>query len=249
MREVFSSAVTSAAIVVVLFLFTPGAIHSQGTPVALPDEEFIAAIESGDTTQWLKIQVMTDEQAKLLTKKRGIEVVLGFASDPVYCLYLNNLKTLNPTQAKALAKCKTSLCLDGLKDLPAEISKELVRYNGEYVPRLWYAQSLKGGQLLAWIGGVVTLNGLDSLSDETAKNLSKMLAYELQLNGVKQLSKVHAKHLAKSETNLLQLATVSVLAEDAAKDLSLYGGKLFMPRLNPESRAFVLKYGGELTGN
>lgn len=230
------------AVLLVLLATLSASAFAQDAPNPLTDDEFALVIESSDTTMWLKIQVMTDDQAKLLSKKRGIELTLGFASDPVYCFYLNNLRSLNAVQAKALAKTKSSLCLNGLKELPVESAKELVRYSGEYVPRL------KGSQLMASIGGIVALNGLESLSDDLAKSLGKVRAYELQLNGVKTLTKTQAKNLAMSESGIMQLASVTSFAEDVAKDLSMYDGKYFMPRLAPESLNALVKNGGETAG-
>ncbi len=236
-----SNAGLMAMLLVLLATLSASAV-AQDAPIPLTDDEFALAIESNDTIMWLKIQVMTDDQAKLLSKKRGIELILGFASDPVYCFYLNNLRSLNAVQAKALAKTKSSLCLNGLKQLPAESAKELVRYSGEYVPRL------KSGQQMASIGGIIALNGLESLNDDLARSLGKIRAYELQLNGVKALTKVQAKNLAVSESGIMQLASVTSFAEDVAKDLSMYGGKYFMPRLAAESLNALVKNGGETAG-
>ena len=171
MKHESSSCARSIAILLALMATLFAFASSQDAPTPLTDGEFTAVIESDDTTQWLKIQVMTDDQAKLLGKKHGIEVIMGFSSDPVHCYYLSNLRSLNTVQAKALSKTKASLCLNGLKDIPVEAAKELVRYRGEYVSLMWYNQRLKQDRAVVAIGGIVALNGLDSLSDEAATSL------------------------------------------------------------------------------
>jgi hypothetical protein len=130
------------------------------------------------------------------------ESQLDILSQYQWNLSLNGLKTLSVRVAERLGKHKTGLELNGLKNLSDKAAEVLCK--------------LELDQLI--------LDGLTSLSDTLANNLSKHPG-RLSLNGVTSLSDAAAKRLSKHK-GWLSLNGLTVLSSSVAESLAQHWGNL-----------------------
>jgi len=117
----------------------------------------------------------------------------------------------------------------------------------------YFSITLEGAKTLVKFkdgsSGNLILNGLTTLSPETAHALAQFRGHNLYLNGLTRLSDEAAKALAQFECNYLELNGLTSLSEDAAKALAQFKGHNLsldgLTTLSPEAAEALAQYKGE----
>lgn len=161
---------------------------------------------------------------------------------------LNGLKQLDPGVAEQLSKYRPSdfefacLRLDGLQSLTQEDAEHLGKLRDIRYLSLDGLQNINAGVAagLANFPGVLCLNGVKCISDETARELAKQggLIIEskstaggrLQLNGLTELSDRAAEELSAYKGECLNLDGLKEISASAAQSLAKYQGDLKLKR-------------------
>jgi hypothetical protein len=145
-------------------------------------------------------------------KKLSPEVAFALTPGIVPCkrqnLELNGVTKLTPEVARILAKHSGVVCLDSVTELPPDVARALA----EQIPE---AEDF---------GGFIQLNGVKSLSAESAKGIASRYN-RLDLNGVVSLSAAAAKALATHQGYGLHLMGLTQLDEDAARWRNIGAGR------------------------
>jgi len=158
---------------------------------------------------------------------------------------LNGLKQLEPGVAEQLSKYRASkhahLRLNGLQSLTPADAAHLGKLSGvDYL-------SLNGLQMidsevavgLAGFSGVLSLDGLKSICDDSARELAKQgglkfdterSAYGLALNGLTELSDKAAEELSTYKGRFLKLDGLNEISATTAQSLAKYQGDLQVKR-------------------
>jgi len=162
---------------------------------------------------WEDLETITVEEAE---EAAGYSGGLG----PVR---LNELKSLSPNAAKALAKHRASLYLGGLNTISDATARELAQHQGD-----------------------LFLDGLTSLSASQAKELSHTFC-TLNLNGVKELSDEAIAALADSKATLS--LGINKLSDIGASALAQHKGGLYLKslyKISPKGLEALLSHQGTL---
>jgi hypothetical protein len=183
------------------------------------------------TRQWgelrLGISELSAPIAAELAKHRGTEedktrpgVIFRRQDGAASVLRLDNLESLTPDAAEALAAHEGVLVLNGLSALPPAVAASLARRVGNS-----NAVRANGSSVTAKRTGTLVLNGLEQLSTESATALSAFTG-ELVLKAVTELTPDTAAALAKHPgrlhlTGLTRLSPESHAALQAHKNLLL----------------------------
>jgi hypothetical protein len=217
-------------------------------PKTLPTEEFQKIIQSTNPQDWMKIQAMTDEQVKGVMNSKVLVFRLGAVLEEWQGLWLNGLTYITDEQAKLMAKNEVNLSLDGLKTLTDEQAKSFSTYKGKFMPRAYQADQTYQRMFGMRAMGILSLNGIVSLSDEAAKWLGKARAFELDLNSLPALNDLQAKSFGYFSGAILQLNAIKTMTDKQAKALAQFQGKISLAGLDKPSKDLFLKYGGTLLG-
>ena len=237
------------SILVILAVHSPAIAQNENVlPQPLSDEVFRALIHSKDTTDWVKIQMLTDAQAKTLSSEEGIFRKVGILRKAVPGVWFNGLVSLTDNQAATLSKLGGFLCLDGLTSLSDRQFKELCQHRDYYGSSEHAGSDIRRDAYLERVGGLLCLNGLTSISDEQSKSFLHLLVFEVQLNGIVSLSDKQVKNLSFFKGDVIQLGGLKSLSESQAKSLAQYQGKILFRALDAQSKEFFRKYGGSIFG-
>jgi formylglycine-generating enzyme required for sulfatase activity len=185
----------------------------------------------GPTTQALPVQA---DATKTITVEEAQKLAITALGMPNSDLQLNELTSISPGVAEALAKSEGNLSLNGLATLTDEAAEKLAQHKGHLALNGVSALSTQALQSLAkrqagrsatglpLVG--IELNGLKDLPSEGAKALSTY-PYSVSLNGLQQLSDDAAASLAKI-SGLLRLDGLTTLSDKAARALAGHRGGL-----------------------
>jgi hypothetical protein len=223
-------------------------VVAAAQPQPLSPEEFQKITQSTNPQDWLKIQAMTDDQVKATMNSKVLVLRLGAIVEEWQALSLNGLTYITDEQAKLLAKNEVNLSLDGLKSLTDEQARSFSTYKGKYVPRAYQSDETYQRTFGMRAGGVLSLNGITTLSDEQAKWLGKAKCFELDLNSLISISDLQAKAFGNFVGAILQINAVKTLSDKQAKALAQIQGKIALMGLDKPSKDLFLKYGGSLIG-
>ncbi len=239
-------------ILTVVAFFMLGAIALQAEEAAAPQplspEEFQKVIKSNKQADWITIKALTDDQTKALINCKSIKVALGGVQEAWEVLWLNGVTTITDNQVKLLAENEVNLSLDGLTTLSVEQAKLMSRYKGKFIPRAFQDDPEYSRKFASRAAGVLSLNGLTTLDDETTKWLGKSKAFELDLNALKSISDLQAKSLGYFPGAILQMNSLKTLTDKQAKALAQFQGSLAVASLDKPSKDLIIKYGGVLIG-
>ena len=141
-------------------------------------------------------------------------------------LDLATLPRLSSESAKALAARENggpavhALHLGGLRSLSADVAKELASFCGSlWLDGLTSLSPETARCLAAHKGGSISLDGLRSLSDEAGRALASHRGDSLSLNGLQVLTPAVARAFAQYKGNQLGLNGVRTLCDEAATAL------------------------------
>jgi hypothetical protein len=218
----------------------------QPQPLSL--EEFQKVIQSTNPQDWMTIQAMTDDQVKAVMNSKVLMLRLGAVVEEWQALFLNGLVYISDEQAKLLAKNEVNLSLDGLKSLTDDQAKSFSTYKGKYMPRAYQSDETYQRKFGMKAGGVLSLNGVTTLSDEQAKWLGKAKCFELDLNSLTSISDLQAKSFGYFAGAILQINAIKTLTDKQAKALAQFQGKIACVALDKASKDLFLKCGGSLFG-
>jgi hypothetical protein len=236
--------------ILVIFTVRSAAIAQNESvpPQPLSDEVFKALIHSKDTTDWVKIRMLTDTQAKSLSSEEGFYGKVGTLRKAHPGVWFNGLVSLTDNQAATLSKLGGFLCLDGLTSLSDRQFKELCQHRDGYGFAEHAGSGIRPEARFEPVGGLLCLNGLTSISDEQSKSFLHLLVFEMQLNGIISLSDKQVKNLSFFKGDVIQLGSLKGLTESQAKALAQYPGRIVFQELDTRSRELFKKYGGRIFG-
>lgn len=144
------------------------------------------------------------------------------------------LESLTVGQAKSLARRDEFLNLRSLKALPIEVAKTLAQHRGNVASKGLNLESLTrisdeaAKAILPLSGDFLCLEGLTTLSTETAKTLAQHKGH-LDLGGLSTLTAEAAKALATHKGSLI-LSGLTTLSDEAAKALARHDGDITLSR-------------------
>ena len=134
---------------------------------------------------------------------------------------------VHDARADVISYAKTHLHLHGLLRLPLSVARELVEHRGHlYLDRLNSVTDSVAVTLASHAGGSLSLDGLRSISETTARALGRH-AGELSLNAVAHLGEAAARGLA-SHSHDLHLNGIVLLGPKAAAALARHRGNLYL---------------------
>jgi hypothetical protein len=181
--------------------------------------------------QWgelrLGISELSPRIAAELAKHRGTDedktrpgVILRRQDGAASVLRIDNLASLSPETAEALAAHEGVLVLNGLTSLPPAVAVSLAKRTGNS-----NAVRANGSSVTAKRTGTLVLNGLETLSTESAAALAAFTG-ELVLKAITELPPDTAAALAKHQgrlhlTGLTKLSTETYTALQTHKNLLL----------------------------
>jgi hypothetical protein len=257
MRKIMSKQLT-AFLVTTLALLVLGSVALQAQdstkvmtpaqPQPLSLEEFKKVSQSTNPQDWMKIQAMTDDQVKAIMNSKVLVLRLGAVVEEWQALSLNGLTYITDEQAKLLAKNEVNLSLDGLKSLTDEQAKSFSTYKGKFMPRAYQNDPAYQRMFGMRAGGILSLNGIATLSDEQVKWFGKAKCFELDLNSLTSISDLQAKSFGYFAGAILQLNALKTMTDKQAKGLAQFQGKIALLGLDKPSKDLFLKYGGSLIG-
>jgi hypothetical protein len=257
MRKIMSKQLTAFLIITLALLMLGSvALQAQDTtkvmapaqPQPLSPEDFQIVIKSPNPQDWLKIQAMTDDQVKAIMNSKVLVLRLGAVVEEWQALFLNGLTYITDEQAKLLAKNEVNLSLDGLKSLTDEQARRFSTYKGKFMPRAYQSDPTYQRMFGMRAGGILSLNGVTTLSDEQAKWFGKAKCFELDLNSLTSISDLQAKSFGYFAGAILQINAIKTLTDKQAKALAQFQGKIALMGLDKPSKDLFLKYGGSLLG-
>jgi hypothetical protein len=202
------------------------------------------------------LKSISDEAAATLAKHDGDlllnwfnslskSVAIAFAKHKGN-LYLKGVAQLSVEAATALAQHKGNLSL-GVQSLSDEAAAALAKHDGELSLDCLISFNDSPGhialaQKLAQKKGILSLNGLKSISDAAVVALADHTGY-LSLNGLTHLSDELAKYLGKhgGPINLIRLEKLSAYGANQLVNLSSVG--LLQNNLSPEAQEAFKKAG------
>ncbi len=155
---------------------------------------------------------------------------------------MNGLKQLTDKQAQMFGRFNGHfLFLNGLDSLSAAQAKALSLFKPGEIKNL--TQKDPGGKAWASIG-ILSLNGLTSLTDEVAKALGNSYTTTLELNSVDSLTLNQAKRLANYGGNSLELWALKALGAAQAAALAVCTAKIIFYAIDDSSLVRFAKDGG-----
>ena len=171
--------------------------------------------------QWgelrLGITELSPPIAAELAKHRGTDedktrpgVILRRQDGAASVLRIDNLSSLSPETAEALAAHEGVLVLNGLTSLPPAVAASLAKRTGNS-----NAVRSNGSSLTAKRTGTLVLNGLETLSTESAAGLAAFTG-ELVLKAITELPPDTAAALAKHQGRLHLTGLTKISAETHA---------------------------------
>ena len=191
---------------------------------------------------------VSDDSLEILTKNEGslflnglseigdrnaeiLRMVLGNS------LELNGITELSESVAENLSRFHGDLHLDGVKLLNESASLFLSKHFGSRLDQSTEWEEHLGAegypivtQSKLLVVGTLSLNGVTSISDETAENLSMYSGF-LSLNGLTSLSDSAVESLSKHEGDYLNLNGLTKLSDSAVESLSKIKGGLILDGL------------------
>ena len=184
--------------------------------------------------QWGELRLGVSELSAPIAKHRGTEedktrpgVIFRRQDGAASVLRLDNLESLTPEVAEALAAHEGVLVLNGLSALPPAVAASLARRVGNS-----NAIRANGSSVTAKRTGTLVLNGLENLSTESAIALSAFTG-ELVLKAVTELTPDTAAALAK-HPGRLHLTGLARLSPECHASLQTHKN-LLLPRPLPLS--------------
>lgn len=165
---------------------------------------------------------------------------------PGYSLVLAGLKNISDTGLKSLAKFQGSLSLGGLRELSNAGAKALASHKGAQLDLngLTTLTELAAKNLSSYYKGKnsgdwLGLCGLSKVKDGILKELVKYKGH-LLLSGFKTISDSAAKILAEHQGPRLHLDGLKTLSETAARALSAYKGVRPADKFLSKTRGTIL---------
>lgn len=152
-------------------------------------------------------------------------------------IILRSLSAISDKSAEALGRTKGGLCLDSLLEVSEQGLKLLSNHDGDLnLDRLKTISDLASEALGRHEGGCLYLNGIKSLSNTSALNLS-LHKGGMFLGGIKELKNFPghialACSLSTQKHEILYLNELKILESGPAKFLSNYKGELMLNHLN-----------------
>jgi len=210
---------------------------AQETPQPLSDEEFeMIVFHSGNPDEWLRIVVMTDEQAKWLVEPSGLMLQEA---------WLNGLTSISEKHAKILSGFKGNvLQLNGLDSLTDKQMKALCKLKPMSTRIEEFHKIVKKN--LVWSSAEVSLNGLTTVTDKQAEYLSQVDVTDLSLNSLASLSDRQVEALKNAKAKRIYLDGLPTLTDNQLKTLAESDCKFGLRGLGRESRSEFKSYGGKL---
>jgi hypothetical protein len=253
MAAKFAGLLQFVSLIIMLSILFPCFTAAQDTVKPLPDDEFEKILSSGDTLQWLRIKVLTIDQAKTIVKSGGLidsidsrDTILKIKKGK---MWLNGLKKISENQAKILSKFKgAAVHLSGLDSLTDNQMKALCKFEAQDIKnqRRNLSKDLKQYGIIMKAKMRVFLDGLEHISDKQAKYLSKMKTTEIHLSGLTSLTDGQAKALAKAEAKYVYLDGITSLSAEQLQSLAKSKARFSFNSLDSSSLALFSQEGGNL---
>ena len=159
------------------------------------------------------IPILTDDQAKLLSRYKGN-------------LSLRGLVSISDNQTESLSKHEGALRLDDLTSINDNQAKSLSKHKGKLYLRGLVSISDNQTELLSKHKGDLFLNGLTSINDNQAESLSRHKE-GLHLDGLTSINDNQAESLSRHK-GVLCLRGLTSINDNQAESFSRYEWGLYL---------------------
>ncbi len=221
----------------VTLLMATATVVAQETLQPLSDEEFDLILHSGNPEEYLRIAVMTYEQAKWLVESSGYYELRE--------VWLNGLTSMSEKQARILSGFEGNILhLSGLDSLTDGQMKALCKLKAASTTEV---VKTSGGEIyLQYSAVAVFLDGLTWITDKQAEYLSQMDVTDLSLGGLTSLSDRQVEALKNANADIICLDGITSLTDAQLKALAETEIKFGLRGLGREGRSKFKSFGGKL---
>lgn len=201
---------------------------------------------ANDVLDLRSLQTLDPEVARQFVDFQGVVVLSGLPSI-----------SRDTAQELTHLSARSSLQLDGLSFLSADVAAQLAAFPGLYLSLNGLKQlapdsaaALAGYGSKATVGSALHLNGIETLPEAVAERLGSCHALGLNLNGVVNLDAATAERLSQFKGRVLCLGGIDHATDETISALSRFSGDMLdlggLKELSPRAAASLVQFGGKV---